>query len=146
MKTLLSLLLAAALAAGCASEPKQPGQKKPSYGERVLARYDGYIGAPIRGFTALRQQSWQSVSRTQLILWTSNRDAFLITVRPGCHDLMFADAIRVTTTVSEVTVHESVFVRGERCLIEKIQPIDIRQMRADEKELRDNPQPAKPDQ
>ena len=139
MKTMLALLLAAALAAGCASDPKR------SQGERVLARYEGYIGAPIRDFTAFRQDSWQPVSRTQLILWTDMSHAYLITITGNCPDLMFTDGIRVTSTGSSISTFDSVIVRGDRCPIEEIRPIDVRQMRADEKELRDNPQPAKPD-
>jgi hypothetical protein len=139
MKTMLALLLAAVLAAGCTSSPKR------SHGERVLARYEGYIGAPIRDFTAFRQDSWQAVSRTQLILWTDMSHAYLLTVANSCPDLMFSEGIRVSSTGSSISTFDSVIVRDDYCPIQEIRPIDIRQMRADEKELRDNPQPAKPD-
>ncbi len=139
MKTLFAVLVAAVLAGGCASTPQR------SQGERILAKYEGYIGAPIRGFTAFRQQSWQPVSRTQLILWTSINDAYLLTVTNGCPDMMFTDAISVTSTASEISTFEFVHVRGDRCPITQIQPIDIRQMRADQKELKDHPEPAQAD-
>lgn len=138
MKTLLTALLVATLAAGCAVSSGPESQL--SKGDQKLARYEGYIGAPIRGFTAMRQQSWQSVSRTQFILWTSTRDAHLITIAGSCPDLMFANAIHVTSTVNEISTFEWVHVGRDRCPIEKIQPIDIRQMRADEKELRKDKQ------
>jgi hypothetical protein len=139
MKNMLVLVLIAVLCAACASSPKR------AEGNRVLARYEGYIGAPIRDFTAFRQDSWQSVSRTQLILWTDMSHAYLLTITGNCPDLMFTDGIRVTSTGSSISTFDSVIVRGDRCPIQEIRPIDIRQMRADEKELRDNPQPAKPD-
>ena len=139
MKTMLALLLAAALAASCASSPKR------SHGERVLARYEGYIGAPIRDFTAFRQDSWQAVSRTQLILWTDMSHAYLLTIAGSCPDLMYAEGIRVSSTGSSISTFDNVIVRDDYCPIQEIRPIDVRQMRADEKELRDNPQPAKPD-
>jgi hypothetical protein len=139
MKTMLALLLAAALAAGCASSPQR------SHGERVLARYEGYIGAPIRSFTAFRRDSWQAVSRTQLILWTDTSHAYLLTIAGSCPDLMYAEGIRVSSTGSSISTFDNVIVRDDRCPIQEIRPIDVRQMRADEKELRDNPQPAKPD-
>ncbi len=139
MKTAWVMVLAAALAAGCASSSER------GRGESALSPYEGYIGAPIRGFTALTQQSWQAVSRTQLILWTSTSKAYLITVMGTCPDLMFENEISVTSTTNEISTFESVIVGRDRCRIEKIQPIDVRQKRADDKELKDNPQPAKPD-
>ena len=45
MKKYLALALVAVLASACASSLKR-GQEDP------LAKYDGYIGEPIQGFTA----------------------------------------------------------------------------------------------
>ena len=125
MKTLLTLALVAAVASGCASGLSR------SSGDRVLERYEPYIGEPIRGFTAFRMQSWQPVSRNQLILWTSINDAYLLTVSNNCPELMFTDTVRVTSTASNISTLDQVLVRGDRCLIQKIQPIDIRQWRKD---------------
>lgn len=125
MKTLLALALFAAAASGCASGLSR------SSGDRVLERYEPYIGEPIRGFTAFRMQSWQPVSRNQLILWTSINDAYLLTITNNCPDLMFTDSVRVTSTASNISTLDQVLVRGDRCLIQKIQPIDLRQWRKD---------------
>jgi hypothetical protein len=125
MKTMLALALIAAVASGCASSLSR------STGDRVLERYEPYIGEPIRGFTAFRTQSWQPVSRSQLILWTSINDAYLLTISNNCPDLMFTDSVRVTSTASNISTLDQVLVRGDRCPIQKIQPIDIRQWRKD---------------
>lgn len=125
MKTLLTLALLAAVASGCASGLSR------SSGDRVLERYDPYIGEPIRGFTAFRMQSWQPVSRNQLILWTSINNAYLLTITNNCPDLMLTDSVRVTSTGSQISTLDQVRVRGDRCPIQKIQPIDIRQWRKD---------------
>ena len=125
MKTLLALALVAAMASGCASGLSR------SSGDQVLERYEPYIGEPIRGFTAFRMQSWQPVSRTQLILWTGINDAYLLTVSNNCPELMFTDSVRVTSTASNISTLDQVLVRGDRCLIQKIQPIDVRTMKAD---------------
>ena len=125
MKTLLALALVAAVASGCASGLSR------SSGDRVLERYEPYIGEPIRGFTAFRMQSWQPVSRTQLILWTSINDAYLLTVSNNCPEMMFTDSVQVTSTGSQISSLDQVRVGGDRCPIEKIQPIDIRQWRKD---------------
>jgi hypothetical protein len=125
MKTMLALALVAVVASGCASGLSR------SSGDRVLERYEPYIGEPIRGFTAFRMQSWQPVSRNQLILWTSINDAYLITITNNCPDLMFTDTVRVTSTASQISTLDQVRVRGDRCPIQKIQPIDIRRWRKD---------------
>jgi hypothetical protein len=125
MKTVLALALVAAVASGCASGLSR------SSGDRVLERYEPYLGEPIREFTAFRPQSWQSVSRSQLILWTSISEAYLLTISNNCPDLMFTDSVRVTSTGSRISTLDQVLVRGNRCPIQKIQPIDIRQWRKD---------------
>jgi hypothetical protein len=125
MKNLFALALVAAVASGCASGLSR------SSGDRVLERYESYIGEPIRGFTAFRMQSWQPVSRTQLILWTSTNDAYLLTVSNNCPELMFTDSVQVTSTASGISTLDQVRVGGDRCPIEKIQPIDIRAWRVD---------------
>lgn len=127
MKRLLGILLAAMMAAACATGSGLERSK----GDQILERYDGYIGEPIRGFTAFRQQSWQPVSRNQLILWTSINDAYLLTIAGSCPDLMFTNAVSVSSTASEISTLEQVIVRGDRCPIQKIQPIDVRQWRKD---------------
>jgi hypothetical protein len=125
MKTVLALALVAAVASGCASGLSR------SSGDPVLERYEPYLGEPIREFTAFRPQSWQPVSRSQLILWTSISEAYLLTISNNCPDLMFTDSVRVTSTGSRISTLDQVLVRGNRCPIQQIQPIDIRQWRKD---------------
>jgi len=59
--------------------------------------------------------------------------AYLLTVDGTCTDLPFAQTIGVTTTGSQITKFDQVLVRGDRCMIRQIQPIDVRQMRADQR-------------
>lgn len=125
MKTLWVLLATTALAAGCAAGGSI------SRSDQALEKYEPYIGEPIRGFTAFRIDSWQSVDRNHLILWTGINDAWLITVGGSCPDLMFTDRIRVTSTGNQVSTFDKVMVRGDTCLIDTIQPINVRQMKAD---------------
>jgi hypothetical protein len=61
-------------------------------------------------------------------------DAYLLTVDGTCSELPFAETIGVTTTGHQVTRFDTVLVRGNRCMIRQIRPIDIRQMRADQRE------------
>jgi len=125
MKTLWVLLATTALAAGCATGGSV------SRSDQALEKYEPYVGEQIRSFTAFRIDSWQSVDRNHLILWTGINDAWLITVGGSCPDLMFTDRIRVTSTGNQVSTFDKVMVRGDTCLIDTIQPINVRQMKAD---------------
>lgn len=127
MKILLTVVLTTVLASACATQ----GGLERSKGERLLARYEPYVGEPIKSFPALRQDSWQPISRTQFVLWTDISHAYLLTVSNNCPDLMFANSIRVTSTASAISTLDQVIVRRDRCLIEKIQPIDVQRMKKD---------------
>jgi hypothetical protein len=125
MKTLSAILVAAALASGCASSS---GLSK---SEKLLNRYEPYVGEPVSSFTAFRQESWQPISRTQLVLWTGVNDAYLLTVANNCPNMMFTNAVQVTSTGSGISTLDHVIIKGDRCPITQIQPIDVRRMRAD---------------
>jgi len=127
MKNMLALALIAVVASGCASGLSR------TRGDQALERYEPYVGEPIDGFTAFRQQSWQPVSRNQLILWTTINDAYLLTITNNCPDLEFSSAIGVSSIANRISRFDHVTVRGDRCLIQKIQPIDMRAYRQDRK-------------
>lgn len=123
-RTLLVLVLTALLTSAC-------GALKRNEKEPILANYEPYIGEPIRGFTSIRLSSWQSISRTQLILWTGANEAYLVTVSDTCPELQFTKTIRVTSTSSKGSTFDQVLVGSDRCQIQHIQPIDVRRMHAE---------------
>lgn len=125
MKKIMSVVLASLVVAGCAAGTSV------SRGEQAMDKYEPYLGEPVRSFTAFRIDSWQSVDRDRLILWTGINNAWLITISGSCPDLMFTDRIRVSSTGSQVSTFDKVIVRGDTCLIDKIEPINVRQMKAD---------------
>jgi hypothetical protein len=132
MKTPIALILAAVLASACATTGGGPESMIKRSDDR-LAKYEPYIGEPVDGFTAFHYDSWEPINRTQLVLRTTMNQAYLLTVDGTCTDLPFAQTIGVTTTGSQITKFDKVLVRGDRCMIRQIQPIDIRQMRADQR-------------
>jgi len=130
MKIARAIILAAVFAGagGCATSD---GGIKLSQGEQRLERYEPYVGEPVDRVIAPRLDSWQPISRTQLVLWTSINDAYLFTVDNTCPELQFAHTVGVTSTTSSITTFDSVIVRGERCRILQMQPIDVERMKAD---------------
>ena len=125
MKNMLALALVAVLASGCASGLSR------TRGDQVMDRYEPYLGEPVRGFTAFNPQNWQPVSRNQLIVWTSMNDAYLLTIWDNCPDLMYKNAVRLSSTGSQISTFDHVIVGRDRCQIQKIQPIDMRAYRHD---------------
>ena len=129
MKTLTAILLSGALAA--ASVTTGYASELQSKGDKLYAKYELYLGEPVKSFTALRHDSWQQISRTQLVLYTTINEAYMLTVDNNCPELPFAQTIGVTSTTSSITTFDSVLVRNDRCRIMQIQPIDIKRMKAD---------------
>ena len=126
MKKFPSIVLAtAALASACASNSGL------SRSEEKLTQYEPYVGEPVSSFVAFRPQSWEPISRTQLVLWTGMNDAYLLTVANNCPSMMFANTVSVTSTTSSISTLDHVIVKGDRCPITEIQPIDVRRMRDD---------------
>lgn len=123
------LLAAALLAAGCSGIPRRQRDQE------QLDRYLRYAGEPVDHITYLgHYDNWQSVSRYQLVLWTNINDAYLITVRPPCEDLQFAQRIGITQTGSTVSSRlDSVLVKHWRCQISEIRPVDYLRLKQDER-------------
>ena len=128
MKTLTAILLSAALAGASVTTGAAAEQSK---GDKLLAKYEPYLGEPVKSFTAMQHDSWQQISRTQLVLYTTINDAYMLTVDSNCPELPFAQTIGVTSTTSSISTFDSVLVRGNRCRIMQIQPIDVKRMKAD---------------
>lgn len=124
----LALAPLCALLAACANIPHK------SDSSNKQARLLAYAGAPIDHFTWLgRYDGWTAVSANQALLWTSPDKAYLITVQEPCGDLRFAMRIGLTSTLHTVYSNglDAVRVRGWRCPIKKIQPVDYARYRQD---------------
>ena len=124
MKKFILVILAALLASACAS-----GLRRDTSDEKLS--YLDYAGDPIKGFTSFRLQSWQPLSRNQLVLWAGVNEAYLVTIWDGCQDLQFAEAIHVSSTGNQISTFEHVNVGRDRCQISEIRPVNVRQMKAD---------------
>ncbi|HUI60902.1 MAG TPA: DUF6491 family protein [Steroidobacteraceae bacterium] len=124
----LALLLA--LTAGlmaCSGIPRQDRD------QAQLDRYLHYAGPPVDRITWLgRYDGWEALGQYQLVVWTNVSDAYLITVYSPCENLQFAQRIELTSTAHTVyQKFDSVIVRGWKCQIAEIRPVDYRRMRQD---------------
>lgn len=121
------LVPALALLSACSGIPLNTRETKQA------ALYQQYAGQPVDGFTYLgRYDSWTSIGQYQLVVWTTPNDAYLITVRPPCTELPFAQHIGLTQTAHTVTQKfDFVLVGRDRCWIQSIQPVNYLQMKRD---------------
>jgi hypothetical protein len=121
------LLPAVALLAACTGIPVNQRESKQA------ELYHQYAGPPVDSFTYLgRYDSWTSIGQNQLVVWTTINDAYLITVRPPCTDLPFAQHVGLTQTAHTVSQRfDFVLVGHDRCWIQSIQPVNYLQMKRD---------------
>ncbi len=126
------LCIAPALLGACASVAQHGKQQQ-------LQQYLQYAEAPVDSFTYLGHfDDWQSLSDTQLVVWTTFNEPYLITVRAPCIDLQFAQRIGLTSTAGAVSNNlDAVILEHQHCQITQIRPVDYRKMQA---ELRKNKQ------
>lgn len=126
----IAAVLATALVAGCASQPKLD--------------YREYAGEPVKSFYMRGYDGWTPVSRDQLVVWAGINEAYLIKVSGYCPNLQYATAIGITSTANTVDKFEKIIVGRDKCFIQEIRPVDTKQMKADRKLLREQMRKVEP--
>lgn len=98
----------------------------------VRDRFSAYAGPPIDQFTWLgRFDSWQALGRSELVVFTTPWDAYLLKIWLPC-DPRFANIISLTSSGGAVHAHlDAVRIGDQRCPIDEIRRIDYRRMQAD---------------
>lgn len=139
MKRLIPLtLLAATLLAGCATGKLSTAEK--------LALYRDHAGEPVKDFRYLGHlNGWAPIGDSALAVWTRPSEAYLLEMSGRCQDLEYATAIRITQFGNRVSARfDDVLPLGAGtssikipCRIETIRPLDVKALRASEKELRE---------
>lgn len=120
-----TVIAAAAIALGaCAS------QAKPQLSlEQQLQKRDYEIIGPVERIQNYQLMGWNSLDRYNLIVLSSPSRAYLVTVKPPCNNLRFADTIGITSTAGTVTLFDSVLINEnpggflERCWIGNLQEL-----------------------
>ena len=138
MKTVLVAMMLAAALGGCATTGKL------SSGER-LALYRAHAGEPVKSFRYFGSlNGWTELGDSALAVWTKPAEAWLLNLSGPCPDLSFAPAISITNMMGQVSARfDRVIVHGSGpmahvpCRIDTIQPLDVKAVRASEKELRE---------
>jgi hypothetical protein len=140
MKSLLPLvLLATAALSGCATDGKQTDAEQ-------LAFYRDHAGEPVKDFQYFgRLNGWTPLGDGALAVWTKPSEGYLLELSGPCQDLDYAMAISITQFGSRVSARfDDVIPLGSGtasikipCRIETIRPLDVKALRASQKELRE---------
>jgi hypothetical protein len=126
--TALSIASAALALAACADSPSRPDPHS------TLAQYQQFSGAPVDSMNFIRLDSWQPLDDQHLVVWTSPREAYLLTVWPNCDWMTITPDIGLTSSVHRVYKNiDKVIVPSrlnarfpnQQCPISEIRPIDL---------------------
>ncbi len=95
-----------------------------------LDKYTPYLEAPVDDFTFWTLYKWQLVGPQKVVVWTTVKDAYLLTVETPCPRLEWANGIGVTSQQAHQVSRrfDYVTMANDRCRIEKIEPIDTARM------------------
>ena len=120
----IALTIALAACSGVARRAKD---------QETQERYLAYAGAPAERFTYFGHfDNWTALSATELVIWTTFNDAYLLDVQEPCAGLQFASRIGVTSTFGTVNRGlDSVLFERQRCPISQIRPVDYKRMMAE---------------
>lgn len=139
MKRLIACLALTALGmllAGCATGRMTSAER--------LDLYRAHAGPPqnaMRYFGSLN--GWTELGDSALAVWTRPSEAYLLELRGPCYGLSYATAIGLTSRTGQVSARfDKVLIRDPNqgpsvpCFIGSIRQLDVKALRASEKELR----------
>lgn len=107
-----------AVMTGCSSMPPKERHAQ------ALAEYQQFADPPVNQFPYFRLERWEVLGRDKLVVWTSVRNVYLLTVNGGCPDLEWTQTISLTSNVNQISKNfDSVIARGLKCQIRQIEPI-----------------------
>lgn len=126
-RSLLVVAVALALAA-CTSTGGAASREAAS-----LARYEAAAGETVDSFRFRRLDGFTVLGDDALAIWTSQREAWLLTVDEPCTELRWAIALKLTSFSNRV------FARTDKvqgCRIRSIRPVDVAALRESEQAAR----------
>ncbi len=105
--------------------------------EQQLQRFEAAAGLPVKSFRYFGFNSWTSLGREHLAVWTRPNEAWLINVHGFCPDLDFAQRIGITSSMNRVYARfDTVITEQGRCRIKTIRPVDVKALRELQREAR----------
>ena len=103
--------------------------------QKNLDRYTPYLQPPVDQFSYWSLYKWQLVGAEKIVVWTTVKDAYLLTVEQPCAKLQWANGITLSTQQSHFVSRRIDYVNADddRCRITQIQPLDYARLLKDDK-------------
>ncbi|MFT4249621.1 MAG: DUF6491 family protein [Pseudomonas sp.] len=132
-----SMLLAVSLLAGCATGRLSDQER--------LQLYRAHAGAPVADFRySGRLDGWIDLGDSALAVWSRPNQAYLLELDGPCGNLAYSPTILITSLMDRVSARfdRVQVIDGPRgfnlsCRIQSIRPLDVKALKASEKELRE---------
>lgn len=98
---------------------------------KELERYQKFAGDPIDEFQMFELWQWQVVGPLKLLLWSTVKDVYLVTLDKTCNRLEWTNGLSVTQNMKWKVTKTFDFVDfgAQHCKIVEIRPIDYKAMR-----------------
>jgi hypothetical protein len=119
-----ALAMSCAFAAGCATTPEP--QATGAHAQR-LEEVSAIAGEQVDSFRYMDQATFEPIGLSDLLVYTSPREAWLLHLDGECRDLDFEPFLKLTSHMHRVsTLSDSVIVRNNPipCQIREIRPIN----------------------
>jgi len=108
--------------------------KSDKYAER-LAQVMANAGAPVSSVVYRGTFSWEALGDHSLLLWETPQRAYFVDVQPTCDD--FPWAMNIVVDFRNMTLDskfDNILVGGRRCQIYEIRPVDVKGLKATERQ------------
>ncbi|MDH5831988.1 DUF6491 family protein [Luteimonas sp. M1R5S18] len=136
-RPIIATLLATLLLAGCATDTGLRDAER-------LALYQTHAGEPVSAFSYFGSlNGWTPLGDRALAVWTRPSEAWLLELSGPCQDLAFTPTIGLTSQMNRVHARFDKVIVGSGggiripCHIAQIRPLDVKALRASERELRE---------
>jgi hypothetical protein len=117
-----------------------PAAEKTSRADRYEQRRQfvtEFAGEPRSSISFMRSHDFEPLGEHTLLLYESINRAYLLEIEDFCPELTSALAIGVNNKTSTLNAKfDSVIVRGRSCRILEIRPVDVKAMKAAQKQRR----------
>jgi hypothetical protein len=131
-RTIKAISLALALLALTTAQ----ADTKERYAQR-LAQVMANAGAPVDSVVYRGTYSWEALGEHSLLLWETPQRAYYVDVQPTCDDFPWAmDIIVDFRNMTLDSKFDDILVRGRRCRIYEIRPVDVKGLKAAERQAR----------
>jgi hypothetical protein len=106
------------------------------YAQR-MAQVMANAGAPVDSVVYRGTYSWEALGEHSLLLWETPQRAYYVDVQPTCDEFPWAMGIVVDfRNMTLDSKFDDILVRGRRCRIYEIRPVDVKGLKAAEKQAR----------